>query len=395
MPDRVTPSRLECPVHAPRYQTLPLWSLAVAIVVGFGGMVVSNRYGGISWHGWTVDPLLIAVACLIGLLYGLGVSHGAAREGPLGRWRHLAFSLGVGVVLLALESPLAQMARHLFVARQMQDLMFRIVGPILISIAAPLDALLKGLPGEIGSKLLAAQESADGEVRPDSLLRIASATTLLICVLWVWLIPALQNAAVNKPIIALALNATTFGAGLLFWNCIFDFRRLPADAGYGSRIMMLWIVSLAHIAVGGYLTMKTELLYGAYGLTDRLFSMTPLTDETVGGFIIWVPSALLCLAAVIMLIHLWGRHEDRVWAEHSGWSSSNSAALLFPTTAEALVALARPKNRVLATAVVAFVVGTFGMTILSGVLNHLNNERHAAVRGPIIAQHLQPQAQDR
>lgn len=355
-------------------------------------MAVSNRYGGISWHGWTVDPLLIAVACLIGLLYGLGVSHGAACKSPLGRWRHLAFSLGVAVVLLALESPLAEMARHLFVVRQMQDLIFRIVGPILILTAAPLGTLLNGLPEGIGSKLLARQENADDEVRPDSLLRIASATMLLICVLWIWLIPALQNAAVNEPLIALALNATTFGAALLFWNCIFDFRRLPADAGYGGRIMMLWIVSLAHIAVGAYLTVKTELLYGAYGLTDRLFSMKPLTDETVGGFIIWVPSALICLAAAIMLLHLWGRHEDRVWAENSGWSSSNSAALLFPTTAEALVALARPKNRILATAIVAFVVGTFGMTILSGVLNHLNNRRHAAVRGAIIAQHLQSES---
>lgn len=389
LPDRVI-SSLASPEPAPRRQLLQFWLLAgvVVLAVAVGWTAFNNRYGGdIRWHGWIVDPLVVVAAGLIGLVYGLGACSGAASNSPLGRWRHLAFASGIGVVLLSLESPLAAMADHLFLVRQMQDLVFRIVGPILILIAAPGGALLGGLPASIRARLPLQQ--VDDELRPDSLLQIASATGLSICVLYVWLLPDLQNAAVTNPFAALMLNATTFGAALLFWSCIFDFRQLPAGAGYGRRIMMLWVASLAHIAVGAYLTVKSEILYAAYGLTDRLFDINPLTDETVGGFVIWVPSALLCLAAAIMLIHLWGRHEDRVWADNSKWSSSNSAALLFPTTGEALVTLARPKNRAMATAVVAFVIAVFGMTILSGVLNHLNNERPSP-HGPVVAQHLQP-----
>jgi putative membrane protein len=186
----------------------------------------------------------------------------------------------------------------------------------------------------------------------------------------------------------MALNVTTFGAALLFWSFIFDFRPLPAGAGYGSRLMMLWITSLAHIAIGAYLTVKTEILYSAYGAAGRPFGISALTDETVGGFIIWVPRALLCLAAIIMVIHLWGRHEDRIWARYSNWSSSNSAALLFPTTGEQLIAQARPKNRALAIVVASFVVAVFGFTIFGGILNHINNGRRSTSRGPLVAQHL-------
>jgi uncharacterized membrane protein YhhN len=70
---------------------------------------------------------------------------------------------------------------------------------------------------------------------------------------------------------------------------------------------------------------------------------------------------------------MWGRHEDRVWAARSAWSASNSDALLYPTTGEALIELARPKNRKLAVGVIGFVFAIYAMTILAGVLNHLND----------------------
>jgi putative membrane protein len=266
-------------------------------------------------------------------------------------------------------------------------LLLGIVAPILIVLAMPRAALIGGLSGKMPSNAPSYQTD-DAELRADSLWRNAGATALSIGVLYVWLYPPFQNAAVTSSLTELTLNGTTFGAALLFWSFIFDFRPLPAGAGYGSRLMMLWITSLSHIAIGAYLTVKTEVLYSAYGTAGRLFDVSALTDETVGGFIIWVPSALLCLAAIVMVIHLWGRHEDRIWARYSNWSSSNSAALLFPTTGEQLIALARPKNRALAILVATFVIAVFGFTIFGGILNHINNGRRTATRGALMAQHL-------
>lgn len=335
------------------------------------------------------DPVIMAAAALACLIYALGVMRGATSTLPLRRWRLAAFATGIGMVLLALEPPLGALARQLFLARQLQDLLLGIVAPILIVISMPGAALVCGLFGEKPGNVPSYQTD-DTELRADSMWRCAGATALSIVVFSIWLYPPLQNAAVTSPFAETTLSVTTFGVALLFWSFIFDFRPLPAGAGYGSRLMMLWISSLSHIGIGAYLVVKTEILYSAYGPIARHFDISALTDETVGGFIIWVPSALLCLAAVIMVIHLWGLHEDRIWAKYSNWSSSNSAALLFPTSSEQLIALARPKNRAQAIAVVAFVVAVFGFTIISGILNHINNERRADARGPLVAQHLLP-----
>ncbi|MBU6464957.1 MAG: cytochrome c oxidase assembly protein [Proteobacteria bacterium] len=391
------PGVTDCPPHphlrrSPNFRLKRIWWLSM--IAAFFGLMARLGWLQLASDGFVrrdliFDPVIMAAAALACLIYALGAMRGATSTLPLRRWRLAAFATGIGMVLLALEPPLGALARQLFLARQLQDLLLGIVAPILIVISMPGAALISGLFGEKPSNVPSCQTD-DTELRADSIWRCAGATALSIVVFSIWLYPPLQNAAVTSPFAETTLSVTTFGVALLFWSFIFDFRPLPAGAGYGSRLMMLWITSLSHIGIGAYLVVKTEILYSAYGPIARHVDISPLTDETVGGFIIWVPSALLCLAAVIMVIHLWGLHENRIWAKYSNWSSSNSAALLFPTTGEQLIALARPKNRAQAIAVVTFVVAVFGFTIISGILNHINNERRADTRGPLVAQHLLP-----
>lgn len=326
------------------------------------------------WHGWTSGAAIVVAAVAVCLAYGIGVAKGTGADRPYPRWSHAAFAAGVGTVLLALEPPLAELTRRLFLARQFDDVLLGIVAPVLVVLAAPGPVLIGGLRAAARRSAVVHVDSAKErgiDVPGEAVL----ATALFIGVSTVWLYPPFQDFAVASSTIQAALQGSMLATGLVFWSRIFDFRPLAAEAGYGKRLMMLWIASLAHIGVGAYLTMKSEILYLAYGAAERQFGIAALTDETIGGFIFWVPSAILCLAAAIMVIHLWGRHEDRVWAEYSTWPPSNSAILMYPTTAAELIARARPKNRSLAVAVVAFALAVFGLTIFSGVLNHLNASR--------------------
>lgn len=372
---------------------LSIGALSLALVLPSSAacaQAVGPRANVIGWASWTLNPLVIVAAILAGLSYGIGAARRHANASPNELWRHAAFAAGIATIFLALESPLGVLANHLFLVRQIQDLLLCMVGPMLVVLAAPRAALLAGLPSALRRAAFVRQDCGTNEHGITSqFVHAAAPTALFIAALYIWLFPPFQDAAVLSGPAEAALDVTMLVAGLVFWGHVLDFQPPPVGISHGSRMMMLWIAALAHIGIGAYLTLKIDILYPAYDMTGRLFGISPLTDETVGGFIIWMPSALVCLAAAIMVIHLWGRHEDRLWAEYSGWSPSNAAALLFPTTGEALTTLARPKNRVMAIGIVAFVLAVFGFTIFTGVLNHLDAAAHHELRahGPSMTQH--------
>jgi putative membrane protein len=324
----------------------------------------------IAWDRWNFTPALLVPIVLVCLIYVLSALR---RKSPLTvaqLWRHLSFAAGMAILWLALASPLNIMGVHLYLMQQLQGTLLFILVPILLVVATPGATLAAGLPVSL-PPIPPVVRGVFGSA--------TVATALFIAAVFVWQWPPYHDLAIlNAPVLA-AMHLSQFAAGLLFWGRIFETAPAPIGLGFPRRLMMLWIVALSHIGLGAYLTLKSEILFPAYDMMGRLFGISPLTDEATGGFIIWVPSALLCLAAAIMVIHMWGRHEEHVWNSRPSWSPSNSDALLYPTTGEMLIELARPKNRKLAIGVVGFVFAIYAMTIFAGVLDNLNNRNGGLV----------------
>jgi putative membrane protein len=338
-----------------------------------------HRDGTIDWNVWLFEPAVIVPTLLVALVYAAGIGRRRTIDDPVRKWRHLAFGAGLLSLFLALESPLDTMAEHLFSMHQVQHLMLRMIAPMLIALAAPQATLISGLTAGLRRGGLAPVLSNAVLQRIFRfLVHPAVATFLFVAALYVWQVPRYHNAALLDDTIHDIMHVTMLAAGLLFWWRIFDIRPAPGGLRYGTRLMMLWIAILTQIALGAYTTLKSESLYPAYDVVGRLFDMRPLADEALGGFIIWVPSAMMCLAAAVVVIHMWGTHETRVEEKRALWSASNSDALRYPTTGAALIEQARPKNRVMALGVAAFAIMMFGMAIFAGVLNHLNSARHHA-----------------
>lgn len=334
----------------------------------------------IGWTDWTFEPGILILSALACIIYGAGIARRRAINGALRLWRHAAFFGGVLAIFLSLESPVDGMADRLFWMHQIQHMLLRMIGPMLIALSMPQAMLISGLPGSLRRGALAPL-AGGGVLRTIfSMLTAAPvATTLFIAALYLWQYPAFHNAAVLDDGLHYTMHVTMLAAGLLFWWRVFDMRPAPMGLSYGKRLMMLWIAMLSQIALGAYMTLKTELLYPAYDVAGRLFGIDPLTDETVGGFIIWVPSAMMCLIAAIFVIHLWGVHERRAEEKRMARPASNSGAFFYPTTGVELVAQAKPKSRILALGVVAFAIAMFGATFFIGVLNHRSGS-HAGLR---------------
>ena len=324
----------------------------------------------------------IAVIALACFAYWAGAKRTGAEAGL--QTAHVLFGSGMATMALALLPPVTIMAGHLYWVLQLQTLALRMVAPMLIMLAAARDTLVAGLP-ERWHKLFPVQED-DPFFMDEEPARGASAvvrnpavvTLLFIGVFVFWQTPACLDAAVLHPALAAAMLLTTAASSLLFWWRALDPRSPPRGPGYGTRLGMLLMATLAQIGLGAYLTVKTTVLYPAFDVAGRLFHIGALSDETMGGAIIWVPSSFICVAAAIAIIHLWGKHETRVDERRTKWSGSNSDALLFPTTAAALIETARPKNRILAIGAAMFAAAMFGFVIVSGVLNHYDRAHGAA-----------------
>ena len=316
-----------------------------------------------------IAPVLAAAT------YANGVRRRADTGRTVSSMRQALFAAGFGAFLLSIEWPFAGHAHQLFWVHQVGILIARLVAPILIVTSRPAGLLIAGLPGAARRRMLrpALSQPFVRVVWP-IVSHPLTAVTLYVATLYVWEIPALQGDAIRSGTAGLAMHFTLLLTGLLFWSRIFERRPAPHAPTHGWRLMMIWIAVLAQILLGAYLTSKSTIIYPAYAAL-RPSAAAALADEQTGGFIIWVLSSLLSLSALIVVIDQFARHETKMDEKRKRWSPSNSAILLYPTTAGALRAMTRTKNRRMAIGMIGFALMVFCAALGSAVSSHRISRR--------------------
>lgn len=293
--------------------------------------------GGVGGFGF--DPLVVAPLAGLAWLFMQGAERLAARGRPVAGWRQGLFYGGLLVLWAALQSPLAAWAVVAYEAHAWQGLLLRILGPLLVLWAAPQSALIAGL-GPRARRGLARRLPHRGRLRRGlrAMLRPWPAALTFIATLYVWEIPALQNAAAAGALPGTAMRAMYLATGLWFFATLLHPQDPPHGPPHAGRQLMLIAASFAQLLLGAAITMKPMVLYGAYRLG--------LGDEAAGGYVIWTPSCFVLLAAIILVMHQWNAAEERRWrrAQRGGLSNAEMMALM-PQTAQELWLAVTPKNR--------------------------------------------------
>lgn len=255
------------------------------------------------WRAWSLDPLVLVLAAVAIAFFASGWRRLRRRRPELAPVSRLVlFVAGVGVVLVGLLSPLDTIAEeYLQSAHMLQHVLIADLGVVLalLAVRGPLSMFF--LPRDLLAPLARA--------RPlrrtlSFLLRPRVAVPLWIVVMVGWHVPLLYDAALRHPVVHRVEHLSFVVAGALVWTLLIDpsrHGRLTVNERLGLAVLLFWIGQvLAYPFVFGF-----EPYYDVYvDQPERLFGLSPLTDQKLAGVVMMVEQAATFGVAIVVLLRL-------------------------------------------------------------------------------------------
>lgn len=192
-------------------------------------------------------------------------------------------------------------AEHEFFVHQLQSLVLHHLGPFLIILAYPKDALSEGLP-PAGRRLI---RRVSGWMPVQDSVKVlfhpVTAVTGFVGLLVFWLLPSIHFIAMLDWRIYRLMNWSMALNGLMFWGIALNSYSIRSP---GSRIAMMLAVVPPQILVGALIFFTPHELYPIYSLCGRAFTgMSSITDQQIGGLILWTQGAMMSVISILIVIH--------------------------------------------------------------------------------------------
>lgn len=246
--------------------------------------------------GWTALPLL-NLAALVVVAYLVRARTLASEGRGVVTWRQVSFCAGVVVLAAALFSPLDSAGERVFWAHMIQHL--------LIADAAAL-LLLLGLNGPLLRPLLALPGVGALRVLAHPLV----ALPLWAVLLYAWHLPALYEGAIGNDLVHALQHLGFLLAGLAMWAAVIEPLPGPAWFGAGAKAAYVLVVRTLGAVLGSIFIWAGEPLYPGYAAGQREWGIAPLTDQAIGGAIMFVEGAVVTLAVFAWLFLRWTREAE-------------------------------------------------------------------------------------
>ncbi len=252
-----------------------------------------------AWTSSEIHADVVLGVGLLALVYAI-----AWARGPRIALRFPALFMASSLVLLiALNGPLHDLSDfYLFSAHMVQHLVLTLVVPPL---------LLGGTPRWMADAIV-------GRLRRrrmlGALLRAATrpvpALTLYAVALIGWHLPGPYGAALDHHRLHVVEHLVLIATAMLAWWPVLSPSALLPRLHYGTQILYLFAFGIPMTVVAAMITGAEDTLYPFYGAAPRLFGLTALADQRLGGLIMWVPAGLIPLAAFTVVFFRWAAAED-------------------------------------------------------------------------------------
>jgi cytochrome c oxidase assembly factor CtaG len=230
---------------------------------------------------FSIEPLFLALAVLAGLAYSR-----SARRDPPGP-RAVAFGLALALIAGALNSPLETIAVHYLV-------LVHLLQNVMIADWAPPLAILGLTPA-----MRAAIASRGGPTF--ALLTLPKVALPVWLVAWYGIhLAAFYDFALDNPWALNIEHALLIAVGTLFWWPVLS--DVPHPVSAGLRVGYLAAAFVTSAFLGLALTFASRPFYDYYVDAPRLWGLSVVEDQNLGGVLMSAEQALVFLAAIAYFV---------------------------------------------------------------------------------------------
>lgn len=214
-----------------------------------------------------------------------------------GQWG--AFGAALATIVVALNGPIDTWADdRLFTAHMAQHLLLSMVMPPL---------LLLGIPSWMLRPLLRVPAlRATARVVTNPLVAFAIYNGFLILMHT----PPVFERMVRDEDVHIALHLALMATGtVMWWPVVSPLPELPR-LSYPAQMLYLFVLMIPMAAVSAPITLGPEVIYPWYLEGPHPFGMNPLTDQVVGGLLMWIGAGTYLLGVYTVIFFRWARRDD-------------------------------------------------------------------------------------
>lgn len=242
---------------------------------------------------WTLSPAILFPIAVYAWLYIRRYLEVRRTSGPRGAGpRQLsAFIVSIVLLLVALVSPLDGLGEdYLFSGHMVQHLLLADLAPLFVLLA-----LSRVIMRPLTRRLQFIERSLGPLAHP------ASALVLWLALTYFWHIPSMYNAALEHAPVHALQHVTFFTAGVMVWWPLIQ------PVPMRNRLQGMWTFGYIAAAKAGlaalglYLTWSSSVAFDYYNSVPRIWGLSAVEDQNVGGAIMMVEQSLVLVTVLAVL----------------------------------------------------------------------------------------------
>jgi cytochrome c oxidase assembly factor CtaG len=254
-----------------------------------------------------VDWPMLAILVAGGLyLYGVHRMHARGdRWPPLRTW--LFVVAGLGTIFIGTVSGLAAYDDTLFSAHMVQHMLLSMVAPIFLALGAPVTLALRTLPSRPRHWLMAVLHSHVARLVMNPLVGFG----LFVVTPWALYFSGLYPLTLRNAVAHELLHVHLVLVGCVFFWPLVGLDPVPGRVPYPARALLMFLSMPMHAILGLSIMQDRTLIAGDWYRGLHLNWVDPLSDQQVGGGLLWASGDTVGLLMVFALMAQWVKASQR------------------------------------------------------------------------------------